>query len=144
VNKKPFEFDCKNHEWSNHRYDRTCLMCGVSCWKNRDTGELEPGGFRGTRPLQCLKASDPFHPMCQLSVRSFNSLMNHEMTNKDEIRSLLDSGKFPYIRNLGGKSLTEIATWCGATTSPKTLHNMYLKNYVTLHAEWVLNRGIIQ
>ena len=119
-------------------------MCGVSFWKNHVTGELEPCGFRGTRPLQCLKASDPFHPMCQLSVRSFNGLMNHEMANKDEIRSLLDSGKFPYIRNFGRKSLTEIANWCGATTSPKTLHNTYLKNYVTLHAEWVLKNGIVQ
>lgn len=144
MNKNPFEFECKSHVWSKREYHKTCLTCGVYGWKNRETGELEPAGFRGAEPLKCLKARVPSHPLCQLSVRSFNGLMNYELTNKDDVRSLLDSGQFPYIRNFGFKSVVEIANWSGSMTSPKTLKNTYYKNYTKLHAEWVLKHGIVQ
>ena len=113
-----------------------CLTCGVSGWTNRETGEIEPAGFRGPKPLKCLKASMPSHPMCQLSVRSFNCLMNEGLTNKEEILSLINSGKFPYTRNCGRKTLIEIANWCGSKRKPKTLIKKYLGAYEVRHAEY--------
>jgi hypothetical protein len=76
--------------------------------------------------------------MCQLSARSFNCLVEKGLTNREEICSLLDSGKFPYTRNLGRKSMTEIAKWCEAKTEPKTLINKYLEAYRVKHT------GILQ
>ena len=140
MNKNLFEIICKNHKWSNQEWIclkcGACLTCGVSGWTNPETGEIEPAGFRGPKPLKCLKASNPSHPMCQLSVRSFNCLMNKELTNKEEILSLIKSGKFPYTRNCGHKTLIEIANWCGSKSRPKTLIKKYLEAYKVRHAEY--------
>lgn len=129
MNKNPFE--CENHMWSNHEHDKTCLTCGVYGWKNYVTGELEPGGFRGPQPLACLKASNPSDPRCELSVRSFNVLMNVGLKSKDEVRDHIVSGKLSAkkTRNLGKLSMKELIHWSGINIVNPTFSNGTVVKY---------------